>query len=162
LDKGLVRLEKKSVIKKLVKEKKAKLKEKGEELKLIEKQLEDASGAISTNPETENDKKAYGRIKAEIEKSIGDCQKVIETLKSFSAENREIVAGALVEISIDKKRGFYLVVPGASVCPIPIKIKGRVLNFVSVKSPVGQAILGLRAGDKTRANGGVIEIISVQ
>ena len=158
----MAELDKEAIIKILVKKKEVVLEDKKAQLELIERQMENASRSLSTNPETENDKKAYRQIAAEIKRGIEGCQEAVEILKSFSAGNTEIGAGALVELSMGKKGGLYLVIPKADVCPVPTRVKRRKLNFVSVQSPVGQAISGLRAGDKTTTNVGAIEIISVQ
>jgi transcription elongation GreA/GreB family factor len=156
-------LDKKFAIKTLIEQREEKLLKKREELIEAERAVINAPRAVSTNPESDK-KRQYERIR-DIRKTICHCEETINMLNDLSTEPMDIVeVGALVtlrgiEPEADKK---YLIIPNGERCSIPLKIREEEIGFVSIKSPVGQAILGLKIRNKVSVKEKKIEIISIQ
>jgi len=147
----------------LVKRTKKKLKQKQKELLKAERSIMEASGSRGTNPESEKEQWEE-KIKA-IKRELHYCAEFINMLKNLPTTLVDPIGpGSLVKLrGVDARiEKSYLVVPKSNRCSTPLKIKGQEIGFISVKAPVGQAILSLKTGNTAKVNGKQIEIISIQ
>jgi len=74
-----------------------------------------------------------------------DIQMLEEVDLKISSQNSEIVIGSLVELIHQNQHRFYFIIPtaGGSL----VNIDGKAILVVSVFSPLGSEMLGLKAGD---------------
>lgn len=155
-------MDKKAILGVLIKEKEERVKLKKEELLEAQCAIVDASGSKSNS--LESDKVGYQEKIRTTEREISRCETSIRMLKGLSTEpKRTVTLGSL--ITIKNTHDAYktcLVVPSGEMCPIPTKIDGQELCFLSMKSPVGQAILNLKEGEKATVQNQTFEVISVE
>jgi len=101
-------------------------------------------------------------------KRVGEIEEVLYLFKQTQIRDfkpdEAISVMALVEVSLDDKISFVLIMPkgGGQV----IQFDGKAVQVITTYSPLGRALIGLRSGDSAQIESGkgtrVYEVISVR
>jgi len=83
-----------------------------------------------------------------LEKEKRELQAVVSNLKTFDSDavHASVEVGALVQASREGREAFYFIV--ASFGGDSFKVQGKTVFTLSQESPLGQALLGKKQGDK--------------
>lgn len=104
---------------------------------------------------------AQAKRVADVEASLQMFQK-LET-KTFD-ENSRIESTAIVEVDLDGKTTFVFIAPARG--SLTLAFEGRSIQIITPQSPLGEALLGLRAGDVAKLDRGdrqlEYEIVAVE
>lgn len=130
----------------------------------------DAATNEESRPENEYDTRALeasylsagqGRRVRETEAALTACRFLQP--RDFSS-GAPIAAAALIEVSLDDRRSRIFLVPAGG--GLSVEFEGHSIQVVTAKSPLGEALLGQRAGDVATVEKGdqvlEYEILSVE
>ena len=127
---------------------------------LLQKGLADLhEGMSSDTKSTAGDKHETSRAMAHIEQEqlatqLAQLQEHLRMIKqAYITKTRELIAfGSLIETS----KGRFFLSSGVGL------IKGEKPFFcISIQTPMGQALIGKKTGDRVSVNGNVLEILAV-
>jgi len=90
-----------------------------------------------------------GSLVEELQGQYNQSHKALSSLKQLNIESRDTIElGALVEIEEGTARLLYLIVPGGGM---KVRFGDKVIQLVSIVSPIGRALYRHKAGDIVEA-----------
>jgi transcription elongation GreA/GreB family factor len=101
-------------------------------------------------------------------KRITEAEEVLVLFKHIEPRNfkstEPVSATALVEVEFNGKRSYYFVMPKGG--GLSVSFEGKKIQVLTPNSPLGEALLGLKAGDSATVESGNLfleyDILSVQ